>query len=123
MGYESKLVIVKKSHLGADPDCDNKTWAEKIAEVNLSCVGNECAFWNYPPTDCYYYDDEVDHPILKDKYEEELKEIPLDDCITILEDANTKDPYRRYTIALGLLKAFNDNDWCDGDIVVLHYGY
>lgn len=124
MGYESKLVIVKKSHLDSDPDCNNKVWAEKIAEVRLCKVGNDVIkIKDYPITNYYYYEHSVDEPIIKDMYNDELSEIPLDDCITILENAYKTDPYRRYAIALGLLKSFNANDWNDGDIVVLHYGY
>ena len=125
MGYESKLIIIKKSHLNSDPDCNNKVWAEKIAEVRLCVVDDEVysKIQDYPITNSYYYEHLVDEPILKDMYGDELREIPLEDCIEILETANKKDPYRRYTIALGLLKSFNKNDWRDGDIVILHYGY
>lgn len=125
MGYESKLVIVKKSHLNSDPDCNNKVWAEKIAEIRLCVVHGEVysKILDYPITNNYYYEHLVDDPIIEDMYGDELREIPLNDCITILETANTSDYYRRYTVALGLLKSFNTNDWCDGEIVVLHYGY
>ena len=125
MGYESKLIIIKKSRLFADPDCNSKVWAEKIAEVRLCVVDDEVysKIQDYPITNSYYYEHLVDEPILKDMYGDELREIPLEDCIEILETANKKDPYRRYTIALGLLKSFNMNDWRDGEIVVLHYGY
>lgn len=125
MGYESKLIIVKKSHLDVDPDCNNKVWAEKIAEVRLSKVDNQVysKIKDYPVTNYYYYEHFVDEPIIKDMYGDELREIPLNDCIAILETAIKTDPYRRYTIALGLLKSFNVNDWRDGDIIVLHYGY
>jgi hypothetical protein len=125
MGYDSKLVIIKKSRLFADPDCNNKVWAEKIAEVRLCVVDNEVysKIKDYPITNSYYYEHLIDEPIIKDMYDEELREIPLDDCIAMLETANKTEYYRRYTIALGLLKSFNTNDWCDGEIVVLHYGY
>ena len=121
MGYESKLVIVRKSRLFADPDCNNKVWAEKIAEVNLcKCYNFYTRIKDYPKTNSYYYNG--NDAILEDMYGDELIEIPIKDCIEILEECN-KEYYRRFGIALGLLKAFNDNDWCDSDIVVLHYGY
>lgn len=125
MGYESKLIVIKKGSLGADVGCNNKEWAEKIAEVRLCVVDNEVfsKIQNYPITNSYYYEHLVSNPILEDEYGTELREIPLGDCITIFENANKKDHYRRYTIALGLLKSFNTNDWCDGEIVILHYGY
>jgi hypothetical protein len=125
MGYESKLIIIRKSCLSADPDCNNKVWAEKIAEVSLCKVGNDvCSkIEDYPITNSYYYEHLIDEPIIKDMYGDELREIPLDDCIEILETADKTEHYRRYTIALGLLKSFNTNDWRDGDIVILHYGY
>lgn len=125
MGYESKLIVIQKSSLGASVDYNNKEWAEKIAEVRLCVVDNEVfsKIRNYPITNSYYYEHLVENPILKDMYGSELREIPLNDCITILENADKKDHYRRYTIALGLLKSFSANDWRDGEIVVLHYGY
>ncbi len=125
MGYESKLVIVRKSHLGSDPDCNNKVWAEKIAEIRLCVVGNDVysKIKDYPITNSYYYEHLTDEPILEDMYGDELREIPLNDCIAIFENADKTDHYRRYTIALGLLKSFNANDWHDSEIVVLHYGY
>jgi hypothetical protein len=124
MGYDSKLVVIRKSHLNGDPDCDNKVWAEKIAEVRLCIVDNEVysKIKDYPITNSYYYEHLVNYPILTDSYGDELREIPLDDCITILENANKIDHYKRYTIALGLLKSFNMNDWRNDDIVILHYG-
>ena len=125
MRYESKLIIIKKSHLNSDPDCNSKVWAEKIAEVRLCVVDDEVysKIQDYPITNSYYYEHSIDEPIIKDMYDDELKEIPLDDCIAILETANKIDYYRRYTIALGLLKSFNTNDWSDGEIVILHYEY
>lgn len=125
MGYESKLIVIKKSSLGADVDCNNKEWAEKIAEVRLCVVDDEVfsKIQNYPITNSYYCEHLVGNPILEDAYGVQLREIPLNDCITILENADKKDHYRRYTIALGLLKSFSTNDWRDGEIVVLHYGY
>jgi hypothetical protein len=125
MGYESKLIVIQKSSFGASVDYNNKKWAEKIAEVRLCVVDNEVfsKIQNYPITKSYYYEHSVGNPILEDMYGVELREIPLNDCITILENADKKDHYRRYTIALGLLKSFSTNDWRDGEIVVLHYGY
>jgi hypothetical protein len=125
MGYESKLIVIQKSSLGASVDYNNKKWAEKIAEVRLCVVDNEVfsKIQNYPITNSYYCEHLVSNPILEDAYGVGLREIPLNDCITILENADKKDHYRRYTIALGLLKSFSTNDWRDGEIVVLHYGY
>lgn len=125
MGYESKLIVIKKGSLGTNVDCNNKEWAEKIAEVRLCVVDDEVfsKIQNYPITNSYYYEHLVSNPILEDMYGVELREIPLNDCITILENADEKDHYRRYTIALGLLKSFSANDWCNDEIVVLHYGY
>ena len=120
MGYESRLVIVRKSKLNAD---NKVVWAEHIADVNLCVVGNCVAkFRAYPPTNCYFYDRGVDEPIVEDMYGDKLNEIPLADAIQILEDAEKEEHYRRYVIAIGLLKSFTYDDWCD-DIVVLHYGY
>ena len=125
MGYESRLVVIKKSRLGKDEDI-KKTWAEHIADVDLCVVGDYALskFKEYPPTEYYFYDRGTDKPVIEDMYGDELIEIPLKDAIQILEDAEIKDGhYRRYAIAIGLLKGFSQDDWHKDDIVVLHYGY
>ena len=123
MGYESKLVVIKKGSLGINEEC-HKAWAEKIAEVNMCVMDSSVSskMRNYPPTEYYYYSDDGDTPILEDKYGKPLTEIPLVDAIQMLEESEKEEHYRRYSIAIGLLKAFVFEDWHD-NVVVLHYGY
>ena len=121
MGYESKLYVIRKSCLSKD-ECGLR-FAEKIAEINL-CCGPE---WHqvakcYPETDSYIYADDGNSKITEDRYGDKLTEIPLASAIKILEEAYEHTNYRRYKIALGLLKSFEPDKWID-EVVVLHYGY
>ena len=125
MGYESKLIVVKKSGLLPNEDCKGKVWAEKIAEVRLSVIHYNVSkkIREYPVASCYYYEHGIADAILEDFYDKELTEVPLKDMIEILKDAEAMDGYRRYRIAIGLLESFSDDDWDMNDIVVLHFGY
>lgn len=124
MGYESRLHIVQKTNkdYNITEEINGKTyrWAELLATVNLCCVGNEaCDLWSGEETDCYFYDGNEE--VVEDRYCKPLIEHTIAETIDILERAYNHEPYRRYAIALGLLKGFNPNAW--GELAVLHYGY
>jgi phosphoenolpyruvate synthase/pyruvate phosphate dikinase len=114
MGYESKIFIVEKSTIKEN----GKRYAELIAMVNA------CKFYDLSKvftveTDCYiYYNGEK---ILEDKYGEPLTEAHIKDIVEFLEKSEQKNPYRRATILLALLKSFRIEDW--DNLAVLHYGY
>lgn len=120
MGYESRLYVVKKTtSFGYNT---NLRFAQKIAMFNLGKVpAVSDKMRAYKNTDAFIYADDGNTEITEDKYGDALKEIPLADAISILEDAAAKDDYWRYRPCIALLKSMQE--YGQGDIVVLHYGY
>lgn len=124
MGYETRLYVVEKTSV-RDSDLD-KQWAQVIATFDLGKVRKiSDRTTEYPPTGCYIYADDGNTQILEDDVGDPLKEIPLNNMITILEGAIREDDYyRRYAPCLALLKGFNQSDWGqDEGPVVLHFGH
>lgn len=121
MGYESRLYVVRKTNVSGYNT--NLRFAQKIAVFDLCKVpavsGRMIAYRN---TDSFVYADDGNTEIVKDGYGDTLKEIPLADAIEIMEYAErTEDYYWRYKPCIALLKAVQE--YGQGDIVVLHYGY
>lgn len=120
MGYESKIYVVKKSN---SFDENGKYWASKIAELDMSNSGDFRNIFK-KETDCYIYADDGNTPIFEDKYGEQLKEATVDDVVKWLDDIiSDGEDYRRFKVALSLLKSFQTDQWEGENIVVLHYGY
>lgn len=119
MGYESRLYVVNKSHIKDG----EKVWAEKVAMFELCKTYTVSGQLDkYPTTNVYIYSDDGNTRIEEDMYGELLKEIPIDDMISILEGAMQKEKYRRYAPCLAMLRGFDKNEWGD-NLVVLHYGH
>lgn len=119
MGYESKIVIVRKGHLTRD---DGMRYASKLAEFTLGKVyGISDKIRTMPKTDCYYYADDGDTQITADRYGEALAEITVTDLIKIIQDDMLDSDYYLYPILLATLKEFKR--FGDSRIVCLHYGY
>ena len=85
MGYESRLYVVRKSYMHRKSD--HKQWGEVIAAFNLSKVPFSDELKMYSATDVYIYDGDGNTEITVDRYGKPLAEIPLDDVIRILEQA------------------------------------
>lgn len=97
MGYESKLYVIQKSDLIREND---KYWCEVIATFNLCRV--DIDFRKYPSTDSFFY--EGNETIVEDCYGDTLKELTIQEAIAEIENAASKDDYRRWNPILGLLK-------------------
>ena len=121
MGYESRIYVVNKTNILEE---HGKFYAQEIAKLNLCKCGDFCDVFQ-KETDSYIYADDGNTPIFADKYDEPLKEASLDDVIAWLQEKiNSGNDYRRFNVALALLKSFQTDQWGQGDnIVVLHYGY
>lgn len=120
MGYESKLYVVNKTT--SKNFADTHFYAQKLAMYDLSKTGEETIFKQFPATDCYIYADDGNTEVLKDRYGEPLREIPINATIKLLEDLETKYPgYRRWSPCIALLRGFDQTQW--DNLVVLHYGY
>ena len=123
MGYESKLIIVEgyptkqKSY--------EKTYSNKIMEIDLCKAGYDGFFSKLlqksEETEYYYFADDGNKKIIKDLYDEPLKELPLKELINALEKDYEDTNYRRFYIAIKALKSFKKNDW--PYLHVLHFGH
>ena len=116
MGYESKLVVVRKWEI------DASSFGETIAELNLCKMPN--SFFPIEET----FECEVDKPILlgheevsEDCYCEALRYTSVEKLLKILYKCENEEHYRRTEMAINLLKSFTTSDW--DNIVVVHYGY
>jgi len=75
-------------------------------------------------TDCYICATDSKTAILKDGYDEPLKEATLSEVIACLESLSGRDnAYRRVSPLLGLLRGFQQKEWTDGELAVLHFGH
>lgn len=122
MGYESKLVVVKKWNF------ESYSFGETIAELNLSGMPN--SFFPINETfeneleegkKIYMNDGEVSE-VDEDKYGERLRYTTPEKLIQVLHKCEGEEHYRRTEMAINLLRSFVRNpDW--DDIFVFHYGY
>lgn len=125
MGYESKIIIVKKGHL---TNQDGMRYATKLAEFDLGKVYElSDQIHRKPTTDCYYYADDGDTQITEDRYGDRLKEIPVDELaemvetVIAVEEASGYGAYWLYHILLATLKEFERFN--TDRVVALHFGY
>lgn len=121
MSYKSRYYIVAKSKSGFE--CEKgKRWAEKIAEFNM-CKFMDFANFFKKETDCFIYSDDGNTPILKDSYDDPLKELPLKEALETIEFLErTKDYYRRVAPFKALLSSIDEN-FKGEELFVLHYGH
>lgn len=118
MGYESKLYIVRKTHVRRNEGI----CAEKIAEFSLSkCPPIESCMEKQQETDCYIYADDGITKILEDRYGKKLTEAPLSTVIAAIEKAiQDGDDHWILPPVLTALKAFEAQNM---NLTVLHCGY
>lgn len=123
MGYESKLFVVNKPKCVSVDVETKKKYAEVIAKFDMGCIPNASSkMRKYPVTDSFVFGDDGNTPILEDRYDKELTEIPLDDAIEILvKDWSENINYRRLYPVIAFLKAIDKKNW--DEVVILHYGY
>lgn len=118
MGYESKLIVVNRFR-------DSDIFGEVIAEINLSCMGNEFfvddVFTKELGKMCVILHGEA---VTRDCYGKPLKYAEVDDVLRVLYKCEAEEHYRRTQIAIRCLECFrNSTDWADDKIAVVHYGY
>lgn len=122
MGYESKIYIGEKSSIKDD---DGMTYVQIVAMFNMCKMGSLIDVFE-KKTDCYFYADDGNTKVLKDKYGDALTEAEIEDFIYVLEEAvDSGEDYRRIFPLLSTLQTINEQQK-DGrwkNIVLLHYGY
>lgn len=122
MGYESKIYIVEKSTIGKDVNGKRMWFGDVVASFRLSKTPIYQEICNrFSPTDTYFYADDGNTEIIEDIYGKPLTEIPIPDLIDILERAESKEHYRRYTPLIQMLQGFDLTQW--KNLIALHYGY
>lgn len=119
MGYESKLVVVKKWNYDSID-----SFGETIAELNLCKMPdtffpiNE-TFENEIEPNKYIFMN--DSEVSDDKYGEKIRYTSVEKLLKVLYKCEAEEYYRRTEMAINLLKSFTTNDW--ENVVVFHYGY
>jgi hypothetical protein len=122
MGYESKLVVVKKWNFK-----DAESFGETIAELNLCGMPNSFfpiaeTFENeLEPNKYIYMNDGENSEVSEDKYGDRIRFTTVRKLLGVLYKCEAEEHYRRTEMAINLLKSFTTDDW--EDIVVFHYGY
>ena len=117
MGYESSLYIVDReiNLCNGVPRC-----AEVIAEIDLRKVGIPLDRFFAKEADCYIYIG--NEKITKDRYDKPLTICTdLKGFIAWMKEQNKSCYYRRFGMAIALLKSIKPTEW--NDIQVLHYGH
>lgn len=126
MGYESKVYIVEKGHIGMTKESD-KHYSNVIAMFDVCKFPSLSDYMRAKPeTNCYFYADDGDTRVTEDRYGKPLTEASVDEVITVLEAIIGKgEKYRRIFPLLATLRniaAFQrDGMW--EEVAVLHYGY
>lgn len=119
MAYESKVYIVDVHRNG-----NEITYAERIAEVRLSCMGNGNGWRELFSRDIDYtlYEDDGNTAFDEDRYGDHLKACSIETVTEWLEKEMACSDYRRLSILYGLLKSFNPEQW-GTNLEVVHFGY
>jgi len=125
MGYETKLIIGKKSETryGSEPS----NYFSVYAEVNLCKCGKcnlldrEYGFSNGKPL-VYWYADDGNTRMTKDRYDSMPIPIPIEDVIKALKKDIKEGSYRRFHWALSLLLTMRETNEGE-ELSVLFFGY
>lgn len=136
MGYETVLIIGYECGFTFAPD-----WPEElgrntvltIATVDLSKVGYDSFTAEVlieareSGTTFYgtYYDTDGDGTLTEDQYGDKITAVDPDALIAAMERDQQEDgEYRRFTLALAILKTFRDDPlWKGEKLRVLQYGH
>lgn len=121
MSYESRIFIVNRNEVKhGNGKC--YVYAEKIADIKMSCMCNGFTGLFNEKIDYQLYVDNADEATQTDKYGEVMTYTNCKTVIDYLEKLITNEEnYRRLTMLLGLLKGINEAQW--DNIQVVHYGY
>ena len=99
--------------------------AEKV-NGNFDKNSVKCSVKIENNTDCYFYDEGGDGPVLEDKYGDPIKEIPFIEMINYLEylkeDLKNTSMSPLIQPCLDLMNAFNSSESSE-KYTLLHYGY
>ena len=120
MGYELRL------HVGEYHVYDDRVYFLEIGQLDLCKVGmGELVIENDPDAiNCFIWASDGNTQLTEDDHGDPIRAIPLKAAILKLKRlVKVADPYRRYVIALAMLKAIDDTFIEDEDVYVAFYGY
>lgn len=121
MGYESRVFVVNRNEI-KHPDGTAYVYAEKIADIKMSCMCTEFKNLFDKKVDYELFIDNGVESTQTDKYGDVMTYTDCKAVIDYLEKLIASgDNYRRLTVLLGLLKGINEEQWVN--IQVVHYGY
>lgn len=127
MSYDSRLYIVEKLDSIHNIDGKPRRFALVVNMFNMGYIFDQREVRSmFRPTDCYFYDEGGDNPVLEDKYGDTIKEIPFIEMINYLEylkeDLKNTSMSPLIQPCLDLLNAFNNSESSE-KYTLLHYGY
>lgn len=122
MGYETRL------HIGEVYTWTDDNSIRDIALIDLSCAGHSThtgmllAAARAAKDKTYAVPNSGGNYDHEDRYGEPLTAVDIDSLIDAMEADNNNEEYRRFTLALAVLRAVkNDPSW--RNLVVVQYGY
>lgn len=125
MGYESRLIVAKRTEMNI---CGS-VWFEKLAEIYMSMCGTYFRDIFTTEIESDIFGDgfekgstEDTFVMTEDRYGKVCKYTDLQTVIDYMEKEEAKKHYRRFAVALATLKAFQAEEW-ESPLVVIHYGY
>ena len=123
MGYEVRLFAVERL---TDFDDGGPAFASVVAEIDLCKIGDgkmsdlHTASTPLKPR-AYVYGLDGDTQFKLDRYDKPLSVMEVDDVIKAIEHDNKTEKYRRFTMALAMLKVFRKE--FGKEAKVLGYGH
>lgn len=121
MGYESRVFVVERNEIKHN-DGTAYVYAEKIADIKMSCMYDGFTDLFNKKVDYKLYIDNGDEPTQTDKYGDVMT---YTDCKTVIDFLEKLiadgENYRRLNPLLGLLKGIDEKQW--NEIQIVHYGY
>lgn len=126
MGYESRIYVMKRSEITFENRERPYILAEEIAMFDLRCLGYEHGnivrdAFKTPIDFPFFYGDDT---TTTDAYGDALKYCKIEELIAALSEYSEHEHYRRVPPLAALLSALADsNEWTDGELIAVHYGY
>ena len=121
MGYESRVFVVNRNEINRGIDAPY-VFAEKIADIKMSCMWHGFRELFNKKIDYELYIDNENEATQTDKYGDAMTYTNCQTVIDYLEKliANGEN-YRRLSLLLGILNGIDESQW--DEIQIVHYGY
>lgn len=123
MGYETKLIIGRKTNMEGYKNKDAK-FVIVVAEIDLckSVFGGTYIDKEQDTEKVYIYASDGDTEIVEDRYGDRLFAVNPKKVLKMMQDANKPEKYRRYNAAIPLLKSLI-KDFKNEDLTCILFGH